>query len=238
MTTAEVNVSCPHCRQEYRLRIDLERLMRLRSRVVCSQCRKSFDVASRLGDRRRRARSLAQERMQREASSTPPYGMRIPGEAETAAHVSGPPKPFSEEPGFAPPDVLDALRSLPPGSDSARVPLGAPPPLPFDTGARSSSPVSRPSLSSKPAPRPRVATLKPQPAVAEASERTHDTAPPPPNEASLRKASMRSEPPSVLPPEPPVDRSAEWLALADPGLESLDPQSHSVTGALGRLLLS
>ena len=48
MSETEVDISCPHCRREYHLRLDLDKLTRVRTRAVCSRCRKSFDIGSRV----------------------------------------------------------------------------------------------------------------------------------------------------------------------------------------------
>lgn len=46
--TADVTISCPHCRRQYTMKIDPERLQRLKTRATCGRCGKTFDVASRI----------------------------------------------------------------------------------------------------------------------------------------------------------------------------------------------
>ena len=45
---ADVTISCPHCRRQYTMKIDPERLQRLKTRATCGRCGKTFDVASRI----------------------------------------------------------------------------------------------------------------------------------------------------------------------------------------------
>jgi len=44
----EVTISCPHCRRQYTIKIDPERLQRLKTRATCGRCGKTFDAASRI----------------------------------------------------------------------------------------------------------------------------------------------------------------------------------------------
>jgi hypothetical protein len=44
----EVTISCPHCRRQYTMKIDPERLQRLKTRATCGRCGKTFDAASRI----------------------------------------------------------------------------------------------------------------------------------------------------------------------------------------------
>ena len=48
--TADRNVTicCPHCRRQYAMKIDPERLQRLKTRATCGRCGKTFDAASRI----------------------------------------------------------------------------------------------------------------------------------------------------------------------------------------------
>jgi transcription elongation factor Elf1 len=48
MSASEVEISCPHCGRSYKVKLNLERLTRVRSKAVCARCQKSFDVASRV----------------------------------------------------------------------------------------------------------------------------------------------------------------------------------------------
>jgi hypothetical protein len=45
---ADVTISCPHCRRQYTMKIDPERLQRLKTRATCGRCGNTFDVASRI----------------------------------------------------------------------------------------------------------------------------------------------------------------------------------------------
>jgi len=48
MSSADVTISCPHCRRQYAMKIDPERLQRLKTRATCGRCGKTFDAASRI----------------------------------------------------------------------------------------------------------------------------------------------------------------------------------------------
>ncbi|MEM9068837.1 MAG: MJ0042-type zinc finger domain-containing protein [Myxococcota bacterium] len=44
-----VTLTCPHCNARYRVRVDLTKLRRVRSRARCSSCSSTFDVAEAIG---------------------------------------------------------------------------------------------------------------------------------------------------------------------------------------------
>ncbi|MDB4967631.1 MAG: hypothetical protein JWN44_3320 [Myxococcales bacterium] len=46
--TSDVTISCPHCRRQYTMKVDPERLQRLKMRATCGRCGNSFDVGSRI----------------------------------------------------------------------------------------------------------------------------------------------------------------------------------------------
>src|SRR5439155_5761468 len=46
--TTDVTISCPHCRRQYTMKVDPERLQRLKMRATCGRCGNSFDVGSRI----------------------------------------------------------------------------------------------------------------------------------------------------------------------------------------------
>ncbi len=48
MSQSEVTISCPHCRRQYQMKADPERMQRMQPRATCGRCRKTFDVASRI----------------------------------------------------------------------------------------------------------------------------------------------------------------------------------------------
>lgn len=48
MSGAEVTISCPHCLRTYTMKIDPERLKRLKTRATCGRCGNTFDAASRI----------------------------------------------------------------------------------------------------------------------------------------------------------------------------------------------
>jgi hypothetical protein len=48
MSTIDITISCPHCRRQYTMKTDPERLQRVKTRATCGRCRNTFDVASRI----------------------------------------------------------------------------------------------------------------------------------------------------------------------------------------------
>ncbi|HEX8953191.1 MAG TPA: hypothetical protein VF945_15155, partial [Polyangia bacterium] len=46
--TTDLTISCPHCRRTYTMRVDPERLKRLKTRATCGRCGNTFDAASRI----------------------------------------------------------------------------------------------------------------------------------------------------------------------------------------------
>jgi hypothetical protein len=46
--TTDVTISCPHCRRQYPMKVDFDRLQRLKTRATCGRCGNAFDVAARV----------------------------------------------------------------------------------------------------------------------------------------------------------------------------------------------
>ena len=57
----EVTISCPHCRRQYNMKIDPERLQRLKTRATCGRCGKTFDAASRIVAAQQQQQQLRQQ---------------------------------------------------------------------------------------------------------------------------------------------------------------------------------
>ena len=265
MTTADVNVSCPHCRQEYRLRIDLERLMRLRSRVVCSRCRKAFDVASRLGSARSTGRSSV-----RPSGSVPPAtapAASRPSQSVRAAAATEPPAsepaaavvppgtslraaveidargqrepadaPYAHDAPYASADILETVRTIPPDAGNRK-------PSRIPLGA---PPPPPPSAAARralgmpppiPGGPPRRITPKMFAAVVDVAEVPVREMPPQnASTAPPQPLGPSSETPPPGPTEPTPESVAKWLGLADPGLRALTPQERPASEALERLV--
>lgn len=143
MSLSTIEISCPHCRRTYRVKIDLERLMRVRTRATCSRCKKSFDVASRLGSTPHRAvvdegateakKSKAAQRKKqlklRSKSASAPPDSATDAAAAAAAVPAAPPPPMAAAKAKADPiedltpdEVRGLLDSLPPDPGPASSP--------------------------------------------------------------------------------------------------------------------
>jgi hypothetical protein len=220
VTTADVNVSCPHCRQEYRLRIDLERLMRLRSRVVCSRCRKAFDVASRLGSARSGGRPSV-----RPGGSVPPIAER----------VSSPPKtPVPSAPPAAAPVAIEPRGPVvPPGTSlRAAVEVDARGTREAEESAPDAAPVEAPARrdtdgppSAPPDVRDSVRTITPDAQQTRKLGRLPLGAPPPPPPPRAPTARRPLGMPPPLPGGPPRRVTPKMFAAVVDVAEVAAPES-------------
>ena len=143
MTIVRVEISCPHCRREYAIDVDVDRLARFRTRAVCARCNKSFDVASRLRARASGSMSAARANPTEEhAEAAQPR----PGELSGAKDLQRRPRPTPisiSRSVPAPPSLRPAVEesgpavTAPPHRDDSRVedlgpsapPVASSPPL-------------------------------------------------------------------------------------------------------------
>jgi hypothetical protein len=100
--SAEVTISCPHCRRQYNMKIDPERLQRLKTRATCGRCGKTFDAASRIVS--------AQQQQQQQQQQQPPQAAPQPQQSPPPAEA----KPKADPPTRQPIAVQQqgTLRSL------------------------------------------------------------------------------------------------------------------------------
>ena len=163
-------------------------------------------------------------------------------DARSSVHESDEPAPaetrpahYTDDPPYAPADVLETVRTIPPGAQARKLgrrPLGAPPPPPPPSTRR---PLGVPPP--LPGAPPRRITPKMFAAVVDVAEvaaaesyaQKKSTAPPPP-------IAPTSETPPPGPTEPTPESIAKWLALADPGLRALVPQRRPASEALEKLV--
>jgi len=132
MSVARVVLACPHCGAKYRVRIDTEKLERMRSRAQCARCKNTFDVAERLIERHS---SLPARR------PTSPPAPIFP-QARRASPTAPPPRPrVPPSPSFRPPSP-------------APVPTPSRPPPPVERGLGPSEPprVSPRQMTTPPTP--------------------------------------------------------------------------------------
>jgi hypothetical protein len=103
--TADVTISCPHCRRQYAMKIDPERLQRLKTRATCGRCGKTFDAASRILAAQQQAPVEAKPRaasISGTVSETKRTDPRLPQLTPVARKL----------PGVATPDVRDEMEEL------------------------------------------------------------------------------------------------------------------------------
>src|SRR5262249_43941862 len=102
--TADVIISCPHCRRRYKMKIDPERLQRLKTRATCGRCGKTFDAASRTAPAHRSPLRAAEPKPVASASviETVRTEPRLP-------RVDAPPEPTGSA---TPDDMRDEMEEL------------------------------------------------------------------------------------------------------------------------------
>jgi hypothetical protein len=100
----EVTISCPHCRRQYNMKIDPERLQRLKTRATCGRCGKTFDAASRI--------IAAQQ--QQHAPLAPPEEPKpkAPRPVDLTPPPSAQLKPTLRSAGVTSPDLRDEMEEL------------------------------------------------------------------------------------------------------------------------------
>lgn len=102
MSVTAVTLTCPHCAARYRVRIDLDKLRKVRSQAQCSHCLNTFDMGSALQpivSSQTPAQGILAPEI---GTTTPPMGIRAP--------ISGAPTPAQ---GIRRPPSLRSRRSTP-----------------------------------------------------------------------------------------------------------------------------
>ena len=115
MSVTAVTLTCPHCAARYRVRIDLDKLRKVRSQAQCSHCLNTFDMSAALQPMGMGHPTPAQGVLAPEiGTTTPPMGVRSP------VSVSGAPTPAQ---GVARPASLRVRRSTPARSRKPTQPM-------------------------------------------------------------------------------------------------------------------
>ena len=242
----EVTISCPHCRRQYNMKIDPERLQRLKTRATCGRCGKTFDAASRI---------IAAQQQQHAPLPPPEEPKAKPPRVDVPPPSAGQLKPTMRSSGVTSPDLRDEMEELarefaeaaarftPVGIKRSSVGLGAGSGSGSGLGLEASTPPKPASVEEPTNPgiipasvsAPSSATTTPD-LVAIDPPRADDTAP-----ADL--FSLDAEPASedefaaavpTLSRVPAVPRS--WLDQSDPGLAALVSPPSSGATALEALL--
>ncbi len=231
----DVTISCPHCRRQYTMKIDPERLQRLKTRATCGRCGKTFDAASRI--------TAAQQ--QQHAPLAPPEEPKP--KPPRAADLA--PLPSLRSSGVTSPDLRDEMEELarefaeaaarftPVGIKRSSVGLGAGPALqavPPPKPAAVEEPTNPGILPTT------VAAASTEPTLSEPASTETPRAEEP---AALDQFSLEAEPASedefaaavpTLSRGQTVPRS--WLDQADPGLVALQSPPSPGATALEALL--
>jgi hypothetical protein len=242
----EVTISCPHCRRQYNMKIDPERLQRLKTRATCGRCGKTFDAASRI---------IAAQQQQHAPLPPPEEPKPKPPRVDVAPPSAGQLKPTMRSSGVTSPDLRDEMEELarefaeaaarftPVGIKRSSVGLG---------GSGSGSALGlEPSAPTKPASveEPTNPGIKPASVSAPSSATTTpdllaidvplaDDAAAPADQFSLDAEPASEEEFAAAVPTlsrlPAVPRS--WLDQSDPGLAALLSPPSSGASALEALL--
>jgi hypothetical protein len=241
--TADVTISCPHCRRQYAMKIDPERLQRLKTRATCGRCGKTFDAASRIVAAQQPPPAAAQP-LASETRRTDPRLPRVVEAPRPSIHTPSDVRDEMEELArefaeaaarFTPVGikrssvgVTAALTDAPPATKPATVEEPTNPGVRHASvtgaAAESSTSAASPDSTSPASASAASATLAPSSALA------------PESRADADQLSLDAEPAGdeEFPPVPTLSRATaaprSWLELADPGLAAL--QSPPSTGAV------
>jgi hypothetical protein len=248
----EVRISCPHCRRQYTMKIDPERLQRLKTRATCGRCGKTFDVASRIAAA---SEAITEPKLPRYESpppaaklvptpkasgNTPPVGTTVPDLRDEMEELA---REFAEAAArFTPVGVKRpaGLSAEPPptGPTSAEEPTTNPGVKPASLGAATDPALPIPAATDPDIPM--VVVAAPATIVPAAAVPAVTVAPP---AAATPALSLDAEPASeeeFAAPVPTRSRAPappkSWLELADPGLAALQSPPAAGAAALEALL--
>ncbi len=257
MSTADVTISCPHCRRQYKLKIDPERLKRLKTRATCRRCGNTFDVASRVVPA---SEATTDPKLPRIAAAPLSMAQLVPTPSSKASPSSVTTIPdlndemeelareFAEAAArFTPVNVKRPAAVTAPAEEPAAPPSPTNPEVPLVLEPPPS--LAAPSSTSPDVP----LVLEPPPPLAAPSRSLAEAPPagapiePPPTDndvaAAYDQLSLEPEPAAAaeLAPAVPTQPRARavprsWLELADPGLAALEPPPSPGAAALEALL--
>ena len=206
MTTT--TISCPYCRRQYTMNLDLESLSRVKKRAKCTRCGKIFDLALRLD---------------------PKHEAADPGDRQPVVVAV----PSTSQPASAPPTPKATLAGLPPilpPARPSRLPFEerVPPAAVHDPTSTAAATPAAPTAAAAPSA-PTVAAARAAPAGVEADDYAYDietsygeeaegavahaeepSAAPPPMEPA------EAQPPSPPPPQRPAAATPPPKAPAQP----------------------
>ncbi len=247
--TADVTISCPHCRRQYAMKIDPERLQRLKTRATCGRCGKTFDAASRILAAQQQAPIEPKPRASSASgtvSETKRTDPRLP-------QIAGAPKKL---PGVALPDVRDEMEELarefaeaaarftPVGIKRSAVGIGSG--IGGGVVALGDAPATTKPVNAEEPTNPGVVHASVAAAAAAnaaAAAAAASPAPPATDSAEPDQLSLDAEPASeeefaaaipTLSRAPAAPRS--WLEVSDPGLAALQSPPSAGAAALEALL--
>jgi hypothetical protein len=221
----DVKISCPHCRRHYSMKIDPERLQRLKTRATCGRCGKTFDVASRIMPPS--TEPVTEPKLPR-VDAPPPAAQLVPTMKPAGAGGATVPDLRDEMEELAREFAEAAARFTPVGIKRSTVGLSAEPPAKPAVEEPTNPGVSPQSLEP---------STEPAAVLSDATPTLELTAP------LDQLLSLDAEPAGeeefaaavpTLSRAPAAPRS--WLELADPGLASLQSPPSAGAAALEALL--
>jgi hypothetical protein len=245
MSVIDITISCPHCRRQYTMKADLERLQRVKTRATCGRCRNSFDVASRIVapfgapppteapvNALPKLRPPAPPKPRRQSSTTNPPPSELTELAREFADAAARFTPVGPRPAG-----LSTMPGKPPSSTAVPAQPAAEQQIPTRPGVR---PMALPDESAWVLPRidppaePKP-PAEPEPAAAKIARMTLAPAAlpvekplqPPPSEPSLVAASAAVAPVEAA-PEPAPPAAAAPAAEAPPPFDAAPAEAPSV----------
>jgi hypothetical protein len=247
--TTDVNISCPHCRRQYTMKVDPERLQRLKMRATCGRCGNSFDVGSRIAAPAPQVPKPDLSTLQRIPAPAPPpavarsSGTTAPDLADEMAELA---REFADAAARFTPVGVRPTAARASHADPAPSPTPATAGATATTGATGATPATGdpaelPTLSLVEAPdTPTNPTLRPPPLTSPASSAT--SLPPPPMEAPASLPLTISMTADASTDEfdgesiTSARKKKSWIDLADPGLAAFKTPEDPAAAALEALL--
>lgn len=233
MTPSAVTIACPHCRRQYTMKIEPERLQRLKTRATCGRCGNTFDAAAHIVTA---SEATTDPKLPRVDVAPPPVAQLVPSGAPTPRVATIP-------------DLNDEMEELAREFAEAAArftPVNVKRPAALTAPAAKPSPTNPDVPVVQDAPPPAVEP-PPAAAAAPAAVAAPAAADPAPSDSDVAAAydqlSLEAEPAgedefAAAVPTQSSARAAPrgWLELADPGLTALESPPSPGAAALEAVL--
>ena len=238
MSSADVTISCPHCRRQYTMKIDPERLARLKTRATCGRCGNTFDAASRIVPA---SEATTDPKLPRLDVTPTPVAQLVP---TTPSPVATIPDLSDEMEELAREFAEAAARFTPvavkrPAAVLAPTAATAPATAPAATPSSTQPDLHPPALEEPPPPPSAASVAAPVAASADAAAPSDSDVAAAYDQLSLDAEPAGQDELAAPVPTQPRARPApprDWLDLADPGLASLQAPPSAGAAALEALL--